>query len=128
MLVELNRSKGFRAYAASKLAIVLFSLEAAERLKNTRVTVNALHPGHVATGIWKPDKPLLAAFMRFMTPFLITPGQGAETSVYLAVSDEVRGVTGRFFDNCAEKKIPERIVNSPVRTKLWETAEELVGL
>ncbi len=89
---------GQRAYNQSKLADILFTFELARRLKGTGVTANTLHPGLVRTSFaaedssaaWKVMIPLLKPFMK-------SPARGAETSIYLASSPEVEGVSGVYF-------------------------------
>jgi NAD(P)-dependent dehydrogenase (short-subunit alcohol dehydrogenase family) len=122
---------GFKAYASSKLAIVLFTQELAERLKDTGITVNAVHPGHVATNIWNmwPGKWYQALLFKIIRWFAMSPEDAAQTSVYLARSDEVKGITGKYFE---KKKIKEKV--SPksqdirLQKELWQLSERLTGL
>ena len=122
---------GFKAYASSKLAIVLFTQELAERLKDTGITVNAVHPGHVATNIWNmwPGKWYQALLFKIIRWFAMSPEDAAQTSVYLASSDEVKGITGKYFE---KKKIKEKV--SPksqdirLQKELWQLSERLTGL
>ena len=89
------------AYAQSKLANVLFTYALARRLEGTGVTVNCLHPGVVATNIWGSVFPHGLHFLTNLSRFIgIAPEQGALTSIYLASSPQVEGVTGRFFERC----------------------------
>jgi NAD(P)-dependent dehydrogenase (short-subunit alcohol dehydrogenase family) len=118
----------FRAYAASKLAIVFFTQELAERLKDADITVNALHPGHVATNIWPEDKWYMALFSKLQRPFTISAEEGAQTSIYLASSDEVKGITGRYFDKKKPRAIPSRCTNTQLQKGLWRLSEQLTGL
>src|ERR1700674_5359072 len=91
---------GQSAYSQSKLANVMFTNELARRLEGTRVTATSLHPGFVRTDFGAEDQ---AWFFRFIghvvRPFLKTPAQGAQTSIYLASSPAMDGVTGQFFVN-----------------------------
>jgi len=122
---------GFKAYASSKLAIVLFTQELAERLKDTGITVNAVHPGHVATNIWNmwPGKWYQALLFKIIRWFAMSPEDAAQTSVYLASADEVKGITGKYFE---KKKIKEKV--SPksqdirLQKELWQLSERLTGL
>ncbi len=119
----------YRAYGRSKLTNVLFSYELARRMAGTLVTSNALSPGMVATDIWKKVN-------RFLTP-LINPviqriGQppliGAQTSIYLATSPEVEGVTGKYY---ADRKPVHSSVYSydlEAAKRLWEVSVWLTGL
>src|SRR5512147_493809 len=82
-----------RAYDNSKLANILFTMELARRLEGTGVTVNALHPGFVATGFAKNNGKVIAALVGLITPLVArSPAKGAETSIYLASSPHVEGM------------------------------------
>ena len=126
-----KRYFGFKAYANSRLATVLFTQELAERLVDTRVTVNALHPGHVATGIWNlwpKQKRLQSVLNKVLNMFMISPEQGAQTSIYLATSGDIAGITGKYFDN-KETKLPSPICNDKeLQVALWQHSAVLVGL
>jgi NAD(P)-dependent dehydrogenase (short-subunit alcohol dehydrogenase family) len=101
------------AYSASKLANVLFTTELARRLSGTTVTANCLHPGVI-------DTKLLHA------GFAIQGGpteEGARTSVYLATSDEVAGVTGKYFDHCREKPCSAEGRDPALARALWDATE-----
>ncbi len=125
-----KRYQGFKAYSASKLAIVLFTLELATRLQGTGVTVNTLHPGHVATDIWNmwPGTWYQALLFTIIRRFAKSPEEAAQTSIYLASSDEVRGVTGKYFDNKEVKETSPQCRDLKLRNDLWELAEKLTGL
>jgi retinol dehydrogenase 12 len=103
---DLNGERRYRtlgAYGQSKLANILFSYELARRLEGTRVTVNCLHPGGIASGLWTNNGPLAQFIMKAGSLFLKTPEQGAQTTIYLASSPQVEGVTGKYYSNCREK-------------------------
>ena len=78
----------------------MFTYELARRLQGTGVTANCLHPGGVATDIWRIPPAL-------MRPFMKSAKEGAETSIYLASSPEVEGVSGKYFENKTAKKSSE---------------------
>ena len=118
-----------RAYGRSKLAAVLFTRELAKRLKGTGVTVNALHPGAVATSIWDRapayTRPIFSLAKRL---FMITPAAGAETIVYLATSPEVEGKSGLYFER-NRPKFPSRLAqDDAVAQRLWAESARLVEL
>lgn len=120
---------GMKAYARSKLANVLFTYELARRLSGSGVTVNAVHPGHVATDIWKTNFPIIGPALKWvMGLFALTPEQGADTSIYLASSPDVEGITGEYFAR------RERVQSSPlshdetVSQRLWELSEKLTSI
>ena len=124
-----KRYQGFKAYSASKLAIVLFTLELAERLKDTGVTVNALHPGHVATDIWNmwPGTWYQELLFKIIRRFAKSTEEAAKTSIYLASSDEVKGITGTYFDNKNHKALSPKCKDVQLRKGLWELSEKLTG-
>jgi retinol dehydrogenase 14 len=120
---------GMKAYSLSKLAIVLFTQELAERLHGTGITVNAVHPGHVATGIWNMwEHPawyqrLLIALLRL---FLNTPDKGAQTSIYLACSEDVADITGAYFSKQKLTAFRSKYGTIKTRKKLWAMSRELI--
>ena len=117
----------FLVYGTSKLLNVLFTRELARRLKErgSRVTVNALHPGVVRTGFGKDYGGLFNLAARVLGLVSITPEQGARTSLYLATSPEVAGVSGAYFDKCKEVQ-PSATARDPEQAaRLWALSEEL---
>ena len=89
---------GMKAYARSKLANLLFTYELARRLDGSRVTANALHPGHVATDMWKTNFPVIGPALKWVMGFFaLSPEQGADNTIYLASSPEVEGITGQVL-------------------------------
>jgi NAD(P)-dependent dehydrogenase (short-subunit alcohol dehydrogenase family) len=126
-----KRYAGFKAYATSKLAIVLFTQELAERLKDTGITVNALHPGHAATDIWNiwPGKWYQALLFKIIQWLANTPQEVAQTSIYLANSNEVKGVTGKYFEKKKTKeKMSPKCKDMQLQKGLWQVSEKLTGL
>jgi len=117
---------GMKAYGRSKLANILFSYELARRLENTGVTVNALHPGHVATDIWKTSFSVIGPVLKWIIGlFALTPEQGADNSIYLASSPEVEGVTGRYYVKREPAQSSPISYGESVAQKLWEVSESL---
>ncbi len=125
-----KRYQGFKAYANSKLAVVLFTLELAERLQDSGITVNAVHPGHVATNIWNmwPGTWYQALLFRIIRMFARTPEDAAHNSVFLACSDEVSGITGTYFDGRKPKAVSALCRDATLRKNLWALSEKLTGL
>lgn len=125
--VSLRRGyNGFKAYAQSKLANLLFTNELARRLKGQRVTVNAVHPGAVRSEFGSGGGWMGAAFKAF-GGFMRSPGKGAETSLWLASSPEAEGVTGRYFFD--KKPIsPQSIAHDPAALeRLWALSNAQTG-
>ncbi len=109
-----------REYAVSKLCNVLFTQELARRLAGTGVTAYALHPGVVASDIWRripwPVRPLV-------TRRMLTIDQGARTSLYCATAPELAQVSGKYYDNSAERE-PSPVATPELGARLWEQSEE----
>jgi NAD(P)-dependent dehydrogenase (short-subunit alcohol dehydrogenase family) len=120
-----RRYEPWRAYGQSKLANILFTYELARRLTGSGVTANALHPGVVATGFAQTYGGPTALLVRLAHPFLATPAEGARTSVFLASSPEVDGVTGRYFIKGKAAASSELSYCEVSQKKLWAISEEL---
>jgi NAD(P)-dependent dehydrogenase (short-subunit alcohol dehydrogenase family) len=109
---------GMRAYAQSKLAQVMFTFELAVRLQGTRVTANALHPATLMD-----TKMVLQTFGRASS----TVQEGADATVRLAVSPDLEGETGRYFDGTSEARASRQAYDAAARKRLWALSEELCG-
>jgi NAD(P)-dependent dehydrogenase (short-subunit alcohol dehydrogenase family) len=120
--------RGMQVYGRSKLANILFTNELARRLPPTQVTANSLHPGTVATGYARDGDAsgFLAFGVKVIKPFIRTPEQGARTSVYLASSPEVAGVTGRYFVSCRPRTPSVAARDEDAAGLLWSISEEMV--
>ncbi len=118
---------GLAAYGESKLANLLFTYELDRRLTHEGITVNALHPGFVNTHIGK-QYPLLRPMMNLLhTLFAKSPEEGAETSVYLASSPDVAGVSGQYFiDKEPVRSSTASYVGADAQ-RLWEVSEAMTG-
>ncbi len=127
-LQAVRRFAPYGAYARSKLANILFTRALARRLEGTGVTANALHPGVVRTNIagrgWHP----LAIGFRLLGLFYLSPEQGAETSIHLASSPEVAGVTGEYFDRKKSVRAAPSAYNDEDAERLWRISAEMVGI
>ena len=120
---------GMKAYARSKLANILFAYELARRMADSGVTVNALHPGHVATNIWKTNFSLIGPALKWVMGFFaLTPEQGADNSIYLAASPEVEGITGRYFVKREPVESAPLTYDREVAQRLWQVSETLTAL
>lgn len=120
---------GFKAYGQSKLANIYFTYELARRLQGTNVTANCLHPGFVASqfgnntgGVFK----LLIGWAKLVAA--ISEDDGAKTSVYLASSPDVQGVSGKYFDKCAAVSSSAVSYDTDIARALWRESERLTGV
>jgi retinol dehydrogenase 14 len=124
-----RRYSGQGAYNQSKLANVMFTYELARRLDGTGVTATVLHPGVVRTAFGAEDQAaVFRVMLPLMRPFMKSPEQGAATSVYLASSPDVEGVTGRYFANRKPKTSHRSSYDVAAATRLWQVSDNLVGL
>lgn len=123
-----KKYSGGDAYARSKLCNVLFTYELARRLQGTGVTVNALHPGYVNTGFALNNGSLYRVFAKAASSlFAQKPAQGAQTSILLASSPEVEGVSGKYFAHCKETPSSPASHDVAAAEKLWQVSLELTG-
>jgi retinol dehydrogenase 14 len=121
-----GRYSGQQAYSQSKLANVMFTYELARRLDGTGVTATAVHPGVVRTGFAAEDPPpVWKVFLPVIRPFLKSPDQGAATSIYLACSPDVEGVTGRYFAGGQPKTSSPSSYDSAAAARLWQISADL---
>lgn len=117
------------AYGQSKLANILFTRELAKRLHGSGVTANSLHPGAIATELGRHFPRYLLVLTNTIAPYFVkTAKEGAQTNIYLAVSEEVDGVTGLYFADCKEKIPAVTAQDDDVAKKLWAVSAKLVGL
>lgn len=130
---DLQSTKGYRGmavYGRSKLANILFTTELARRLEGTGVTANSLHPGTVRTG-WAGDGDARGWFrlgVAIGRPFFLSAPRGAMTSIYLASSPEVEGVSGRYYVRCRPRTPSKPARDEAAARRLWEVSERLTGL
>jgi retinol dehydrogenase-14 len=129
---DLNREKkyvGLAAYAQSKLANVLFSMSLADKLKDTNVTVNSLHPGVVKTSIGdKNNNSWVGAIWKIGKLFMISEEEGAKTSIFLASDSSISKISGKYFDKCKAQQPNPAALNQEKRDKLWEVSMRQTGL
>ena len=113
------------AYANSKLATILYTVELAKQTRDKGITVNALHPGVLATNAFR-DYPKFV--VKLMNLFLEKPQKGGERIAHLATSDEVKETSGKYFYIMEEREIDISGHASDTPEKLWRVAQELTGL
>lgn len=116
-------------YYVSKEANILFTRELARRLEGTGVTANCLHPGLIDTGIWRSvPRPLSWGLNLIIKGFFKTPVQGCQTSVMLAVDENLLKVTGKYFSDCEESSVSSSASDMGRARKFWEISEKMVKL
>ncbi|XP_057714802.1 retinol dehydrogenase 12 isoform X1 [Corythoichthys intestinalis] len=115
------------AYCQSKLANVLFARELARRLKGSNVTVNSLHPGTVNSDLTR-HSTLMMIFFNVLSVFLKTPREGAQTSVYCAVAEELHSISGKHFSDCAPAFVAPQGRSEETARRLWDASCELLGI
>lgn len=115
---------GFPEYCVSKLGNVLHGRELARRLDRTGVTTYSLHPGAVASDVWRrvpwPVRPL-------MTRNMLSPVEGSRTSLYCATSPDVAAESGHYYDNCRREE-PSAVATAELAAELWDRSADWVGL
>ncbi len=123
-----QRYRPMRTYPQAKLAVVLFTYELARRLQGTGVTVNCLHPGFVATHFAQSDGgPAVRLLVKLIGSFGASPQEGAKTSIYLASSLEVEGVTGKYFVKSIPRRSAAISYDESLQRHLWEQSVKLVN-
>jgi len=127
-LQNARRYRGFPVYKRSKLANVLFTYELARRLESSGVTVNALHPGFVATDIGVRNGWTARVAWRALTLFAIDVESGADTSVYLASDDDAADLHGRYVVQCRPRQSSPASRDRQAQQRLWEESARLAGL
>jgi NAD(P)-dependent dehydrogenase (short-subunit alcohol dehydrogenase family) len=123
-----RRYGAWRAYSQSKLANILFTYELARRLEGTGVTVNALHPGLVATNFGRNNRGVGALLWRALQVAAIDQEQGAKTIIYLASSPEMEGITGKYFVRKRAVSSSRASRDLTAARRLWLVSAELTGL
>lgn len=118
----------WQAYSNSKLFNILFTIELAGRVKETEVTVNCLHPGVIRSNFGNGLSPFASLLWKLGSPFMKTNRQGADTTIYLATSEEVADVNGAYFDNSKVKTPFKQALDPEAARELWRMSEELCGL
>ena len=124
-----KRYKSMRVYGQAKLAVVLFTYAVARNLQGTGVTANCLHPGFVATNFAQSDgAPAVRLLVKLIASFGTSSEKGAKTSIYLASSPEVEGVTGKYFVKSIPKRSAAISYDESLQRQLWGQSAKLVGL
>ncbi len=131
-LEDLQSESGYKSrevYGSAKLKVEMFTYEMARRLENTGVSVNVVRPGFVATNLGRSSGSFSSRIMfGMMKPFQLSPKEGAETSVYVASSPEVEGITGKCFQKCEVTTTSEISYDIEKQKQLWDATVNLLGL
>ncbi|XP_073002918.1 short-chain dehydrogenase TIC 32, chloroplastic [Typha latifolia] len=120
---------GTRAYAQSKLANIMHAKEIARQLKDRRaqITINAVHPGVVKTGIMKDHKGFITDSILFLASRLLkSPSQGASTTCYVSLSPQINGISGKYFVDCNESSCSSLANDESLARKLWQETHALI--
>lgn len=117
----------WRAYAQSKLANILFTFELDRRLRGTQVSVNALHPGFVATRFGANNPGGWGLALKILHRFALTPEEGAATTVFLASSPVVQGKSGLYFVNSRPTAADARAYEGRTARRLWQVSEDMLA-
>lgn len=112
-------------YGRSKLANILFSNELSDRLQLYGITSNALHPGTVASNFAGNGTGISTFFMKLFRPFFRTVAQGAATTIYLATSPEVEGISGKYFVDCKPGRTSKAAKDRALGKRLWDLSDAL---
>ncbi|MHA2026114.1 MAG: SDR family oxidoreductase [Candidatus Thorarchaeota archaeon] len=121
--------KSRKVYGNAKIMVEMFTYEMARRLENTGVSVNAVRPGFVATNLGRSSGSRSSRIMfGMMKPFQLSPKEGAETSVYVASSPEIEGITGKCFAKKQETETSEKSYDVEKQKQLWDATGDLLGL
>jgi retinol dehydrogenase 12 len=115
---------GFSDYAMTKLMNVLHAKELARRSAGTGVTTYALHPGGVASNIWRAVPRPVQWILKL---FLISNEEGAKTPLYCATDPALENVTGRYYDKCREAPCNPLADDEPLARELWERTEQAIA-
>jgi retinol dehydrogenase 12 len=123
-----KRFSTISSYAASKLLVLMSTLDLADRLRNTPITVNAVHPGVVNTKMLRSATGLFKLIALLATPFAVSPEKGAATSIYLASSADVKEVSGKYFTRSRETKFKTAFNTAENRALLRDLSMQATGL
>ena len=127
-LMANKKYSGVKAYCQSKLANLLFTYELARKLDGAGITVNAVHPGAVRTNFGHTATGVKRFLFNLYVPFMRTPEKGAETVIYLAESEDVKGVSGKYFHDKKEISSIRESYDPEIARRLWKKSLDLTHL
>lgn len=123
-----NNYSPTKAYGVSKLCNIMFTHELAKRWENTSITTNCLHPGVVSTQLAENAGWMMKFIYWIGKPFMRSPQSGAQTTIYLATSDEVQSTSGKYFKDKKERAPAPIAYDNEITEKLWLKSEKLTNL
>jgi retinol dehydrogenase 12 len=123
-----RRFSAIGAYAASKLFVLMSTVELADRLRGSRIMFNAVHPGVVNTHMLKSAQGLFRLIALLATPLAVSPEKGAATSVYVATSPDVAAVSGRYFADSKPREVRSKFNTTKNRALLWDISMDALQL
>ena len=116
---------GNKVYANSKLLVVYFTSELSKRLKSKSFTVNCVHPGVVGTDVFREYPKWFAKLLNIM---ISKPTEGAKPTIYLASSEDIADITGKYFFKSKLKETAKVANDSELAKKIWKKTEKLTGI
>lgn len=120
--------RSWKAYSQSKTALIVITNEFARRLSGTGITCNCLHPGAVKSNITRDYKGIIKFFTKLFFIFAKSPKKGAETSIYLASSQDVEKISGKYFIDKKEEKSKDITHNTDIAKRLWDVCADLTNI
>lgn len=123
-----RRYNAFSAYAQSKLANIMFTYELARRLTGSTITSNALHPGFVSTRFGANNGGIFTFIPLLARLIGVNEDRGAETSIYLASSPDVEGVSGAYYSEGRLSKSKQVSYDTAAQQRLWQISEQMTGI
>ena len=121
----IEKFDGNKAYANSKLLVVYFTKELSKRLESKNISVNCVHPGVIGTDVFREYPKWFAKFMNLL---ISKPTEGAKPSIYLASSEELDNVTGKYFYKTKQKDTDKLANDLDLSEKIWIKTEDLTGI
>ena len=122
---SIDKFDGNKAYANSKLLVIYFTKELANKLESENITVNCVHPGVVGTDVFREYPKWFAKLMNLM---ISKPTDGAKPSIFLASSDDVKNTSGKYFYKSKQKETDNIANDINLSRKIWEKTEELTKI
>ncbi|MDM4770721.1 SDR family oxidoreductase [Solimonas sp. SE-A11] len=123
-----NGFSTFAVYGHSKLCNLLWTRELARQLQGSGVTANCLHPGAVGTGLGNQNARWARYVTRLLRPFFRTPERGASSSIHLATSPEVEGVSGKYYYDCKPIRPKPWAEDDAAARELWQLSQRMTRL